>query len=73
MNEVESIAKEILSNRKVKVQKVERFDNALEIISTENGRARYFRSSQLVVPAILPEAFSRGSKSPSKEGDLGGG
>lgn len=35
VSKVESIAKEILSNRKVKVQKVERFDNALEIISTE--------------------------------------
>lgn len=35
VSKVENIAKEILSNRKVKVQKVERFDNALEIISTE--------------------------------------
>ena len=32
---VEEIAKEVLTNREVKVQKVERFDNALVIISTE--------------------------------------
>ena len=35
VSKVQNIAKEILSNRKVKVQKVERFDNAFEIISTE--------------------------------------
>ena len=35
VSKVETIAKEVLSNRKVKVQKVERFNNALEIISTE--------------------------------------
>ena len=35
VSKVENIAKEILANKKVKVQKVERFNNALEIISTE--------------------------------------
>lgn len=35
VSKVETIAKEVLSNRNVKVQKVERFNNALEIISTE--------------------------------------
>ena len=35
VSKVESIAKDILTNRNVKVQKVERFDNALVIISTE--------------------------------------
>ena len=37
-----------------------------------NGRVRYFRSPQSVVPAIFASAKPR-SKSPSKEGDLGGG
>ena len=36
------------------------------------GRARYFRNPRSVVTAISPEAKPR-SKSPSKEGDLGGG
>lgn len=35
VSKVETIAKEVLSNRNIKVQKVERFNNALEIISTE--------------------------------------
>lgn len=35
VSKVETIAREVLSNRNVKVQKVERFNNALEIISTE--------------------------------------
>ena len=35
VSKVENIAKEVLANKKVKVQKVERFNNALEIISTE--------------------------------------
>ena len=35
ISKVENIAKEVLTNRKVKIQKVERFNNALEIISTE--------------------------------------
>ena len=35
VSKVENIAKEVLTNRKVKIQKVERFNNALEIISTE--------------------------------------
>ena len=35
VSKVETIAKEVLTNRNVKVQKVERFNNALEIISTE--------------------------------------
>ena len=35
VTKVEDIAKEILTNREVKVQKVERFNNALVIISTE--------------------------------------
>ena len=35
ISKIENIAKEVLTNRKVKIQKVERFNNALEIISTE--------------------------------------
>ena len=37
-----------------------------------SGRTRYFRNPQSVVPALFTSALPR-SKSPSKEGDLGGG
>ena len=37
-----------------------------------NGRARYFRSSQLVVPAILSEASAEDTHPPPRRG-LGGG
>ena len=49
-----------------------KFINLLKFSIISIGRARNFRNPPSVVPAFFASALPR-SKSPSKEGDLGGG